>query len=655
MSHTLLVTQSTRSIGEFRRPWVRAIYRRYVERYRRHVVRAVRKLARDGDVTLLTARELADTSGFPPGVSVRYYDEESFRVDSELLAELTRSLASGWWPSVEREPVLRYRGVWLPELLTLARGIVVRLEITEPLGIARQVLDEVKPARVALLSGASMFERLTRLLAEERNLPVDVLAPAFFGARAYARAIAALHPREERLRQREFLRFPRRNVSAPPPTTARRILFVTCRPRHHFVVDPLAAAVRSAGAEAHVIATPSGDPEFRAKLEGLERDGIPWAYLTDYLSDAETKRLVVRYGHVFRNLWRRVERDPEFRERLRWQGLSLARVVRPFLRDSVRRTLLRVLLFQEAAFRALDALAPSVLVVTSNRRYAERALALAARERGIPCLLFSGTLLVGRDKQRLFDVADRLLVIGQHLKGRLVTEQDAPPDRICVVGDPRSNAARLIPRDRLRAEVFRDFGLAAGAPLLVMVSKYVSLLFSTSEKEAFYRTIIAALGHLPAAHVVVKVHPNEDFKLLRRQVGEWGWPDAILTKDYDIHRLFRVADAAIMVTSMAGLEAMALGCPVVAVQVPGKNYEGEQMPPYVREGVVERVDMGDPAALAHAVNKILTDADARTDLVERGAKFAARYIHPVDGGLGDRLLELVHEVQLELRARRPRE
>lgn len=654
MSRTLLVTQSTRSIGEFRRPWVRAVYRRYVERYRRHVVRAVRKLARDGDVTLLTARELADTSGFPPGVSVRYYDEESFRVDSELLAELTRSLASGWWPSVEREPVLRYRGVWLPELLTLARGIVIRLEITEPLGIARQVLDEVKPARVALLSGASMLERLARLLAEERNLPVDVLAPAFVGARAYARAIAALHPREERIRFREFLSFPRRSAGVCSAAASPRIVFVTCRPRHHFVVDPLAAAVRSAGAEAHVIGTPSGDPELRPKLEGLERDGIPWAYLTDYLSDAETKRLVVRYGHVFRDLWRRVERDPELGERLRWQGLPLARVVRPFLRDSVRRTLLLALLFQEAAFRALDALAPSALVVTSNRRYAERALALAARERGIPCLLFSGTLLVARDKHRLFDVADRLLVIGQHLKERLVTEQDAPPERICVIGDPRSNAARLIPRERLRAEVFRDLGLALGRPLLVIVSKYVSLLFSTSEKEAFYRTVIATLGRLPAAHVVIKVHPNEDFTLLRRQVGEWGWPDAILTKDYDIHRLFRVADAAIMVTSMGGLEAMALGCPVVAVQVPGKDYEGEHMPPYVTEGVVERVDMGDPIALADTLRRLLTDAGHRAALIERGRKFAARYVHPVDGALGERLLAVVEEVRRELDAGEPR-
>src|SRR3989441_2441156 len=39
------------------------------------------------------------------------------------------------------------------------------------------------------------------------------------------------------------------------------------------------------------------------------------------------------------------------------------------------------------------------------------------------------------------------------------------------------------------------------------------------------------------------------FRSLRRQISEWGWPDARLTKEYDIHRLFGAADAAVMVTS----------------------------------------------------------------------------------------------------------
>jgi glycosyltransferase involved in cell wall biosynthesis len=102
--------------------------------------------------------------------------------------------------------------------------------------------------------------------------------------------------------------------------------------------------------------------------------------------------------------------------------------------------------------------------------------------------------------------------------------------------------------------------------------------------------------------------------------------------------LFASADAAIMVTSMAGLEAMALGCPVVAAQTAGKDFEGGAMPPYVSAGVVEHVAMDAPEALAAALTRILTDGPARAALVERARAFAAPYLFPADGRFADRLL-----------------
>lgn len=654
MSRILLVAQSTRGYGEFRRPWVRALYRRYVTRYRRRLVEAAARLAPGGALTVLAARELVDAPRLPAGARVRYYDEESFKVDSGELADLTRRLTTGCWPAPAEAPELLYRGVWLPDLLTVVRGIVLRSEVTEPLGIAERVWQDAKPTRLVLLTGASMLERLCRLLAERERVPVEVAAPGFLGAHAYARIARALQPREERLRLREVLTFPRRAPRTGAATGARRILFVTCRPRHHFVVDPLTAAVRSVGAEPHVIATPAHDAELASRVATLNGTGVHCDYLSDYLPRADALALVRRYRPLFRAAWRRIERRPEFARTLERDGLPLAAVARPILRDSMERTLLVALLFQEAACRALDALAPAAVVVTSNRRYAERALALAARARGIPCLLFSGTLVMGRDRAELFDIGDRMLVIGEHLKERLVAEQGVAAPLISVVGDPRSNAARLAPPAELRREVFAEFGLAAGRPLLVFLSKYVSLLFSAQEKEAFYRTMIGALPRLDRPHVVVKVHPNEDLDLLREQARQWGWPDAILTKEHDIHRLLGAAHAAVMVTSMAGLEAMALDCPVVAVQAAGKDYEGEYMPPYVSEGVVERVDMGDSAALAATLGRLLADTDHRQALIERGRKFATRYVHPVDGALGERLLGVVDEVRREMASGRAR-
>lgn len=654
MSGILVVTQASRSLGEFRRPWVRLLYRKYVQGYRRAVAAVAARLARVDRLTLLSARELAEESALPPDVKIRYYDAESYGVDSDELSRLARHLASGWCSGPGSEPHLRYRGIWLPELLSIARGIVLRLEVVEPLGVVEKVFGETEPQRIVLLSGTSIPERLARLLAEREGLPVEVATPRLLSARLHGMVHRTLLHREERLRLNAFVNHPRVQRPAAPVSGDPRIVFVTCRPRHHYVVDPLVAALRSAGVEAGVVAAPTTEPEFTGRLEALGRAGVPWSYLSDYLPRADAIALVRRYRPIFREVWRRLDRDAGLATRLVWKRIPLAGITRPFLRDSVERSLLTALLCQEAAFRALDALRPSAVIVTSNRRYAERAMALAARERRTPCLVFSNTLVPGRDRSALFDIGDRVLVIGEHLRDQLVREEGVDSKRIAVVGDPRSNAARLVPPARLREEVLRDFGLTPDRPLLVLVSKYVSLLFSAPEKEAFYRTVLAATRPPGGPHVIVKAHPNEDLSLLRRQVSAWGWPDAILTREYDIHRLFGAADAAIMVTSMAGIEAMAMGCPVVAVQTPGKDFEGGYMPPYVTERAVERVDTGDPTALAATLRRLLTDAEARAALVERGQAFAARYVHPVDGNLADRLLAGVNEVRREIGGDGPR-
>jgi hypothetical protein len=390
-----------------------------------------------------------------------------------------------------------------------------------------------------------------------------------------------------------------------------------------------------------------------ATLRRRAAAGVSCASFMDHLPLAEAQRIARAMRPVIRRLLGRLTTGSESEARTRSGAVRLWPTLAPFARDAVRWNLRTGRLYLEAAVRALDTLRPEAVIIASDRRFAERALVLAARERRIPTMLFWGSALLGRDRTNTFGVTDRVLLIGDDVRAALV-EQGVAPSRLATVGDPRSNAARLVPRERLRAEIAAEFRLAVERPLLVMVSKYVSVLFSQDEKEAFYRTVREAVRRLGDPNVVVKVHPNEDPGLLRAQVRAWGWPDAVLTQAYDIHRLFRAADAAIMVTSMAGIEAMAMGCPVVAAQTRDKDFEGGYMPPYVSEGAVERVDIEDADALAAALGRLLTDPVARDELVERGRKFAAGYIHPVDGGLAERLLGTVDAIRAELAAGEPR-
>ena len=631
MSRVLFVGEAARSIGEFRRPWVRAAFGAYARRYRERLQSAIARSAASDEVLVLAARECVDRERLGANVGVRRWDEEAFAVRTAVVRELGRRLVAAWWPARDAEPGLLAEGVWLPDVLPVSKGILLRLELLEQLDTIERAFEEHKPEHVLLLTGASSAERLARAFAADRGVPVEVVRRSVT-SRLVAGLGRVLRVRQERQALRHVAAGAQRAVPAAPRGS---YLFSVNHARHFVAVRPLTETLTQAGTACTVIS---------ALLDEASHDADTLRF-TDYLTRGDITRDLRALAPVRRRLRRRL-RGAACATSLRHGSVALEALVRPFASDAVTWSLPIARLYVAAAARALDELAPQAVVIASDRRFAERALALAARARGIPTLLFWGASILARDRTNEFDVTDRVLVMGDHVAAALA-DQGVPRARIAVVGDPRSNAASLVPRPELRREIAERFRLDPGRPLVILVSKYVSVLFSAEEKAALYRTVREAVRRAGGPNLVVKVHPNEDLALLRRQVQEWGWPEATLTQDYDIHRLFRAADAAVMVTSMAGIEAMAMGCPVIAVQTPGKDFEGEYMPHYVTEQAVERVDIGAPAAVAAALTRLLEQPQARAALVARGRSFAARYLHPVDGRLADRIRDLVREVTAE--------
>ncbi|PYQ03542.1 MAG: hypothetical protein DMF83_20760, partial [Acidobacteria bacterium] len=135
MSRVLLVAEATaRSVGEFRRRWVRTLHRRYLGRYRQALGEAARRLAAAHEVTVLAGRETLDSGRLPASAALRFYEDELLSNDPEALAFLTRELMAEWWPPRD-EPGLTFDGVWLPELMPVTKGILLRLDVVEYVGI----------------------------------------------------------------------------------------------------------------------------------------------------------------------------------------------------------------------------------------------------------------------------------------------------------------------------------------------------------------------------------------------------------------------------------------------------------------------------------------------------------------------------------------
>jgi len=620
VSGVLVVTEAPRSAGGYRRGWVRNLYERYVPRYRRLVTRVCSR-AGQGDVTLLAGRELVDEHALPGHVVRRYYDEETIRGDDSL-AKRTRDVVESWWPARDAEPGLLVDGVWLPDVMSVGKALLLRLEVMEYVSIVERILSDAKPDRVVLVTGSSMVERVARALAKERGIPTHV-GSWFVPARLLALAERRLRYREERRALDQLLDHQRHPV--PPSTT--RYVFSVSHARHFMMVNPLAQALRARGFHCRVVASTRENRQLETPLQRLSQDaGVSGAYFMDYLPRRDAVRLVHSLGRVRRRLRRH---SPTAKS-------PLDRILGKYRRHAVVWTLATARLYVAAAFRILDTHRPTAVIITSDRRMAEQALARAARARGIPTVLYWGGAILGRERIDLFDGADRLLVFGEHIR-KALAQKGIDESRVVVMGDPRADAARRMPLRELRSRVVADLGLVADRPIVVLVSKYESFIFSAAEKDALYRAARDAMRALDGVNVVVKAHPNEDTAALAQTLAALGWSEAVVTQTYDIHQLFRAADVALMVTSMAGIEAMDHGCPVVAIQPAGRNFEGNGMPRYVTDGAVALVAADDVDGLARVVRNLLTDPAAHAALAARGRAFAAHYVRPVDGALADRI------------------
>jgi N-acetyl-alpha-D-glucosaminyl L-malate synthase BshA len=240
------------------------------------------------------------------------------------------------------------------------------------------------------------------------------------------------------------------------------------------------------------------------------------------------------------------------------------------------------------------------------------------RLRIITTLHGTDTTLLGRDPgygpaiRHALEHSDAITTVSEFMRGetvRLLGVQ-RPVEVIHNFFEPRA------PR-RTRAEVRRELGLAEGEALLLHISnlrplKRLDLLLET----------VAKLP--PGAAFKLVVLAGGDPAPLRAEAARLGLAGRLIVRERvsDVEDYLQAADAGLFTSEMESfclsiLELMSFGCPSAAFAVGG-------IPEVTRSGETGLlVPLGDTAALARAVNTLLTDP-ARRAALSRAAQQRAR-------------------------------
>ncbi len=340
---------------------------------------------------------------------------------------------------------------------------------------------------------------------------------------------------------------------------------------------------------------------------------------------AETRRLRSLQG-VADDRWQAVTRHAR---PLLVGGADYTQAALGGVRSVVRRSIPWVGVEALALREFLDGSRPHTIVLASDQHRIGRLATHLSGSRGIRSIVIQHGLPQST-LGYLPVVADRLAVWSES-SARWFLDHGTPADRLRIVGNPRLD---WLPAGDASADEGRIQGLSAltGRPSILVA-------LSVASVDTNWRLIdaaIGALGRLPEASLVIKLHPggSDWTDVLQRST----WPVTVRQRTQVIDRapiepLLRWADVVVIHRSTVAGEALAAGCPVVVVETSEPSAADLEL------RSLELMRVADADTLASATAS-LTEGDSGSRYVASRRPEIERVMGPSDGRSADRAARL---------------
>lgn len=256
------------------------------------------------------------------------------------------------------------------------------------------------------------------------------------------------------------------------------------------------------------------------------------------------------------------------------------------------------------------------------------AAGLWARARSLPWLGHFGAT-IGRCPDHYFFPASEHLAYGGQL-GDHIASTGKGRASIHVVGSPAFDAH--MGRDRAvdRARVEADFPRLAGNRLMVVTSE----AFPDPATELV--PILQAVTQITGAHVIFKLHPDDDPAGMQKMTERAGVADRIdMVHRYPLGQLLGAADLLVSVMSTVIIEAAVVGTPTLVCDFSGKSAVLD----FVGEGLC--LGCNDPAEIRRQAEAILFDPAVAERAREKIRDGIERFNGPNDGQSARRIARMV--------------
>ena len=289
----------------------------------------------------------------------------------------------------------------------------------------------------------------------------------------------------------------------------------------------------------------------------------------------------------------------------------------------------------ELVRRIVEVEAPSLLVTIDETGLLGKAVATRGRSLGVPTLNIQHGIRTASAwiDDQLFD---RFAAFGPDSVEAYVARGNDPA---IFVTTGFSRYDRIFRRDRIksREEVAAELGLDAGRPIVMFASQRVWDRITPVVKRETYLALLRAWRGT-GAQLVIKLRYGVPDYPPPEAAQEPGWEQVVVTAEYDLYDLMNASDVVVTAYSTVGMEAVAMGVPLLIV-----NLTGQPDPiPYVQEGVA--LGVYDPDGVGQALQYLLDTGRPNEAWEQHRLAFIRRHLTSEDGRSAERVAELMREM-----------
>lgn len=393
----------------------------------------------------------------------------------------------------------------------------------------------------------------------------------------------------------------------------KKVLCFIALSHHNRFLVPIMQTLAAAGMESHYFTAPA-----ESALEiTLNQAGLEYIHTTDYADESLADFLNAEMRVFWPVFWEKMESTP---------ALQMIPVI--INSKDIRNTAE----IYHCIKRMIEVEKPDVLFALHEINPWGKMMGHLSHECGIPFFTLQEGLYYGDAYIYRYhtDYSTACVVWGQDCR-EVLLRSGCADDKIYPLGNSHIwHIKQTLLNDNKRQQTYKELGIAAGKKIVLFLMSYYN--YAPLELEPYFRWAKAQKDVV----TVFKWHPMSPKSWVEIATSKIKHlPNVVSTHDFDTYALLSATAVCVLVgNSTTGLEALALGKPLVEVRLPGQHYS------FAERGVADLIEgLDDYAKFIEAALKGEVSA-------ERAAAIEAYLAHNLayrDDHVLDRMVALVDE------------